>query len=145
MYFSKIFSIISCKRLERQQIESFPYPSLPWGWNCPRRGVWYVKNLVGWAFNKTTFEHRSKYTFSNDLCFEPKRYHPIHFTFWQLNLITLKLCIPVTIPFFTLYGHKTSSINQQGNYSLRRPPKLIIPQTVIRHWEEMSFCKHIDV
>ena len=23
--------------------------------------------------------------------------------------------------------------NKQGNYSLRRPPKLIIPQAVIRH------------
>ena len=34
---------------------------------------------------------------------------------------------------------------KQGNYSLRRPPKLIIPQAVIRHWEKMSFCMHIDV
>ena len=35
--------------------------------------------------------------------------------------------------------------DKQGNYSLRRPPKLIIPQAVIRHWEKMSFCMHIDV
>ena len=35
--------------------------------------------------------------------------------------------------------------HKQGNYSLRRPPKLIIPQTVIRHWEKISFCMHIDV
>ena len=34
---------------------------------------------------------------------------------------------------------------EQGNYSLRRPPKLIVPQAVIRHWEKMSFCMHIDV
>ena len=34
---------------------------------------------------------------------------------------------------------------KQGNYSLRRPPKLIIPQAVIRHWEKMSICMHIDV
>ena len=34
---------------------------------------------------------------------------------------------------------------EQGKYSLRRPPKLIIPQAVIRHWEKMSFCMHIDV
>ena len=32
---------------------------------------------------------------------------------------------------------------QQGNYSLRRPPKLITPQAVITHWEKMSFCMHI--
>ena len=37
------------------------------------------------------------------------------------------------------------SLKKQGNYSLRRPPKLIIPQAVIRHWEKMSFCMHIDV
>ena len=35
--------------------------------------------------------------------------------------------------------------NQQGNYSLRRPPKLIIPQAVIEQWEKMGYCKHIDV
>ena len=35
--------------------------------------------------------------------------------------------------------------SKQGNYSLRRPPKLIIPQAVIRHWEKMSICMHIDV
>ena len=26
-----------------------------------------------------------------------------------------------------------TEVNKQGNYSLRRPPKLIIPQAVIRH------------
>ena len=41
--------------------------------------------------------------------------------------------------------HIYQKIIKQGNYSLRRPPKLIIPQAVIRHWEKMSFCMHIDV
>ena len=39
----------------------------------------------------------------------------------------------------------TVKFPKQGNYSLRRPPKLIIPQIVIRHCEKMSFCMHIDV
>ena len=40
---------------------------------------------------------------------------------------------------------KAHNNKKQGKYSLRRPPKLIIPQAVIRHWEKMSFCMHIDV
>ena len=34
---------------------------------------------------------------------------------------------------------------QQGNYSLRRPPKLIIPQAVIAQWAKIGYCLHIDV
>ena len=48
-------SIIPCKRLERQQIESFPYPQIPLpprDWNSPWRKVWYVKNLLDARFNK---------------------------------------------------------------------------------------------
>ena len=34
---------------------------------------------------------------------------------------------------------------KQGNYSLRRPPKLIIPQAVIAQWAKIGYCLHIDV
>ena len=59
-----------------------------------------------------------------------------------------KICIAAKIFFLLKIKWKVSwpdSDDKQGYYSLRRPPKLIIPQAVIRHWEKMSFCMHIDV
>ena len=65
----------------------------------------------GWAFNKTTFEHRSKYTFSK-FCILNSKVSSVSFQYLTIKPNYAELCIPVTIP---LYRHKMSSINQWVN------------------------------